>query len=142
MWTLRGKSRARRLDPLWDEWQALGVHLVEDGWSAPSGLPVFTDSGTYAPTFLVKSWSDPAGATHVFLCDGYAATAEAMQAASLSEVLDVDSTMTPLSPTFELPDDEEDTADAALDPDAPDFAAQVTAIFGAGRADDGDRRAT
>ena len=44
---------------------------------------------------------------HVFLCDGYAATAEAMQAASLSEVLEVDSTMSVLSPTFELPHDEE-----------------------------------
>src|SRR5690349_17561669 len=92
VWTLRGKSRVGRLGRLWEEWKALGVHLVEDGWKAPSGLEVFTDSGTYAPTFLVGSWKDDAGATHVFLCDGYAATAEAMQAASLSEVLDVDAT--------------------------------------------------
>src|SRR5512135_1955703 len=102
VWTLRGKSRVGRLGKLWEEWQGLGVHLVEDGWKAPSGLPVFTDSGTYAPTFLVGSWKDAAGATHVFLCDGYAATAEAMQAGSLSEVLDLDSTMTVLSPTFHL----------------------------------------
>ena len=80
-----------------------GVHLVEDGWKTPSGLAVFTDSGTYAPTFLVGSWKDAAGATHVFLCDGYAATAEAMQAASLSEVLDVDCSMALFSPSFEQP---------------------------------------
>ncbi|HSN69672.1 MAG TPA: hypothetical protein VLV48_10525, partial [Thermoanaerobaculia bacterium] len=90
VWTLRGKSREHRLGNLWKEWQDLGAHLVEDGWKAPSGLAVFTDSGTYAPTFLVGSWKDGDGAAHVFLCDGYAASAEAMQAASLSEVLDVD----------------------------------------------------
>src|SRR5207253_1681304 len=77
VWTLRGKSRVHRLGRLWEEWEKAGVHLVEDGWKAPSGLPVFTDSGTYAPTFLVGSWKDGAGAPHVFLCDGYAATAEA-----------------------------------------------------------------
>src|SRR5206468_758485 len=105
VWTLRGKSRVHRLGRLWEEWEKAGVHLVEDGWKAPSGLAVFTDSGTYAPTFLVGSWKDHAGATHVFLCDGYAATAEAMQAASLSDVLDVRSTMSLFSPTFERPVD-------------------------------------
>jgi hypothetical protein len=103
VWTLRGKSRVHRLGKLWEEWERAGVHLVDDGWKAPSGLAVFTDSGTYAPTFLVGSWRDADGATHVFLCDGYAATAEAMQAASLSDVLDVHSTMSLFSPTFELP---------------------------------------
>jgi hypothetical protein len=107
VWTLSGKSRQNRLGHLWNEWRALGVHLVEEGWKSPAGLEVFTDSGTYAPTFLVKSWVDAEGATHVFLVDGYAATAEAMQAASLSEALDVDSTMSVLSPTFDLPHDEE-----------------------------------
>ncbi len=53
VWTLRGKSREKRLRPLWNEWSALGVHIVDDGWMTPAGLPVFTDSGTYAPTFLV-----------------------------------------------------------------------------------------
>jgi hypothetical protein len=130
VWTLRGKSRIARLGKLWDEWKALGAHLVEDGWKAPSGVPVFTDSGTYAPTFLVGSWKDAAGAPHVFLCDGYAATAEAMQAASLAEVLDVDSTMSAFSPVFELPCAEEGRA-MQLDPDAADFAERLKALFGA-----------
>ncbi len=130
VWTLRGKSRLARLGKLWDEWKALGAHLVEDGWKAPSGIPVFTDSGTYAPTFLVGSWNDAAGAPHVFLCDGYAATAEAMQAASLAEVLDVDSTMSAFSPSFELPCADEGKA-MQLDPDATDFAARLAALFGA-----------
>jgi hypothetical protein len=103
---------------------------VEDGWTAPSGIPVFTDSGTYAPTFLVGSWKDAAGAPHVFLCDGYAATAEAMQAASLAEVLDVDSTMAALSPGFDLPCADEAKA-MQLDPDAAEFADRLKALFGA-----------
>ena len=107
VWTLGGKSRALRLTRLWDEWKALGAHIVEDGWVAPSGLATFNDSGTYAPTFLVKSWNDANGAPHIFLCDGYAATAEAMQAASLSEALEVNATMTVLSSQFNLPHDEE-----------------------------------
>ncbi len=118
VWTLAGKSRQARLGRLWEEWRSAGAHLVEDGWVGPTGLPIFNDSGTYAPAFLVKAWTDAAGKPHVFLCDGYAATAEAMQAASLSEVLDLDATMTVLSPTFELPYDEE----YALMRSAPDAA--------------------
>jgi len=129
VWTLRGKSRVARLGQLWDEWKALGVHLVEDGWRAPSGLEIFTDSGTYAPTFLVGSWKGADGATQVFLCDGYAATAEAMQASSLSEVLEVDSTMAIFSPTFELPCREEGKL-MRLDPDGQDFARRVAALHG------------
>jgi hypothetical protein len=130
VWTLRGKSRVGRLGNLWEEWKALGAHLVEDGWKAPSGIEVFTDSGTYAPTFLVGSWRDASGAPHAFLCDGYAATAEAMQAASLSEVLAVDSTMAPFSPGFDLPCAEEAQA-MRLDPAAPDYAERLRALFGA-----------
>ena len=129
VWTLRGKSRVGRLGPLWEEWRALGVHLVQDGWRAPSGLEVFTDSGTYAPTFLVGSWQDGAGATQVFLCDGYAATAEAMQAASLCDVLDVDSTMTVFSPSFDLPCEAEGRL-MELDPSAPDFGRRLGDLFG------------
>ncbi len=130
VWTLRGKSRVARLGKLWEEWKQLGAHLVEDGWKAPSGVEVFTDSGTYAPTFLVGSWKDSAGATHVFLCDGYAASAEAMQAASLSEVCDVDATMALLSPGFGLPCADEARA-MQLDPDGPGFAGRLKELFGA-----------
>ena len=129
VWTLRGKSRQGRLGKLWEEWKALGVHLVDDGWVAPSGIPVFTDSGTYAPTFLVGSWSDDAGARHVFLCDGYAATAEALQAASLAEVLDVDSTMAVFTPQFDRPHDVE-YALMKLNPDASDFRRRLSELSG------------
>jgi hypothetical protein len=127
VWTLRGKSRVHRLGRLWDEWEKAGVHLVDDGWTAPSGLAVFTDSGTYAPTFLVGSWKDSAGATHAFICDGYAATAEALQAASLGDVLGVHSTMSLFSPTFELPADVEGRL-MQLDPSTRDFAERLRAL--------------
>jgi hypothetical protein len=129
VWTLQGKSRVARLGQLWNEWTELGAHLVQDGWKAPSGIEVFTDSGTYAPTFMVGSWKDDAGDTHVFLCDGYAATAEAVQAASLSQVCDVDCTMAPFSPGFELPCAKEAVA-MRLDPEAPDFEERLAALFG------------
>jgi hypothetical protein len=129
VWTLRGPNRTARLGRLWQEWRDLGVHLVEDGWLAPSGLAVFTDSGTYAPTFLVRGWKDEGGATHVLVCDGYAATAEALQASSLSEVLEVDATMAPFSPKFELSQEREYEL-MRLSPDAPDFAARLEALFG------------
>ncbi|HQQ76768.1 MAG TPA: hypothetical protein PLB01_05395 [Thermoanaerobaculia bacterium] len=129
VWTLRGKNRVARLGELWEEWKALGVHLVEDGWKAPSGLEVFTDSGTYAPTFLIGSWADKAGETHVFLCDGYAATAEAMQAASLADVLDVDASMSLFSPGFDFPCVAEGRL-MALDPDKPGFAQRVREVLG------------
>ena len=90
---------------------------------------VFTDSGTYAPTFLVGSWKDAAGATHVFLCDGYAATAEAMQAASLSEVLDVDASMSLFSPIFDQPCDVEGRI-MQLDPWAPEFKQRLGDLLG------------
>jgi hypothetical protein len=140
VWTLRGKSRVTRLGRLWEEWEKLGVHLVEDGWTAPSGLPVFTDSGTYAPTFLVGSWRDEAQATHVFLCDGYAATAEAMQAASLSDVLDVRSTMALFSPSFALPCDVEARL-MQLEPSAPDFARRLAELHGGRELEAGKVRA-
>ncbi|MBK9063911.1 MAG: hypothetical protein IPL89_12065 [Acidobacteria bacterium] len=129
VWTLQGKNRVARLGALWEEWKALGVHLVEDGWKAPSGLEVFTDSGTYAPTFLIGSWADKAGETHVFLCDGYAATAEAMQAASLADVLDVDASMSLFSPGFDFPCGAEGRL-MALDPDNSDFAQRVREVVG------------
>jgi hypothetical protein len=107
---------------------------------APSGLEVFTDSETYAPTFLVGNFKDDADATHVFLCDGYAATAEALQAASLSDVLDVDATMSMFSPSFSMPWDAEGRV-MQLDPSAPDFAQRVGELMG-GRAVDAGRMST
>jgi hypothetical protein len=129
VWTLGGKSRETRLSGLWAEWKALGVHLVEDGWICPSGLPAFNDSGTYAPTYLVGTWRDKAGASHIFLCDGYAASAEAMQAASLSQALDVDVTMALFSPRFECPVQDEQRL-MRLDPDAHDFVDQLAHLLG------------
>ncbi len=129
VWTLGGASRKKRLGKLWEEWRVLGAHLVEDGWTTPHGLAVFTDSGTYAPTFLVGAWTDASGAPHVFLCDGYAASAEAMQAASLSEVLEVDATMEVFSSKFAHPCDVEAKL-MRLDPSAPDFADRVRRLVG------------
>ncbi len=74
VWTLRGKSRRPRIGSLWAQWEELGVHLVEDGWTLPTGGQAFTESGTYAPTYLVGTWEQD-GQTHLFLCDGYAASA-------------------------------------------------------------------
>ncbi|MBI4950851.1 MAG: hypothetical protein HY908_02375 [Myxococcales bacterium] len=128
VWTLRGRTRAPRIGKLWDEWKALGAHLIEDDWKTPTGIEAFTDSGTYAPTVLVRSWQE-AGATHVMVCDGYAGTAEAVQAASLSQVFDVDSSMAVLSDDFRLPYKEEYRA-MRLAPDAPDFEAKLRALFG------------
>jgi hypothetical protein len=135
VWTLRGKSRVKRLGALWEEWTSLGAHLVEDGWKSPAGIEVFTDSGTYAPAFLVGSWTGEEGETHVFLCDGYAASAEAVQAASLSEVLDIDTTMSVFSSSFDQPCHVEAEM-MRLDPDAGDFASRLASILGDGEATD------
>ena len=129
VWTLGGKSREARLGRLWEEWRGLGVHLVQDGWTLPGGAPAFNESGTYAPTYLVGSGKGAQGEPHVFLCDGYAASAEAVQAASLSEALDVDCTMAVYSPRFELAMEDERRL-MRLHPDAPGFAEEVRAILG------------
>lgn len=129
VWTLQGPSRETRLGRIWEQWRSLGAHIVDDDWQAPTGINVFTDSGTYAPTFMVGDWTDAAGDVHVFVCDGYAASAEAMQAASLSDVLDVDVSMALFSPQFELPHSDEYRI-MQLDPEASDFAEQVAKIAG------------
>lgn len=130
VWTLGGKSRDHRLNALWAEWRELGAHLVEDGWAMPgTGIPVFTESGTYAPVFRVGSWEDEDGESHLLICDGYAASAEAMQAASLDPILDLYSAMTLFSSSFKAPADRERLV-VALDPDAEDFPAQLAATLG------------
>lgn len=108
VWTLGGKSRAKRLSALWEDWTRLGAHLVEEGWKLPpTGLEVFTESGTYAPTYQVGTWEDAEGHTHLFLCDGYAASAEAVQAATLAPMLGLESSLNVFTSAFELPLEQE-----------------------------------
>lgn len=129
VWTLAGKSRAKRLSGLWQEWRDCGVHLVEDGWEVPGGYGAFTDSGTYTPSFKVGPFTDDDGQRHLFLVDGYAATAEAIQAASLDPVLNTHTSMAHFSARFNAPHDRE-TGVLGLDPGAPDFAATLHAHLG------------
>jgi hypothetical protein len=129
VWTLRGESRRNRIGDLWDEWKGLNVHLVEDGWTMPGGGKVFTDSGTYAPTYSIGSWTDADGATHLFIVDGYAASAEAIQAASLCPVLDLHASLAVLSSRFRLPYGLE-LPIMHLDPDDPDFGVKISELSG------------
>lgn len=128
VWTLQGKSRLHRIGDIWDQWEKAGVHLVDDTWVLPTGMHPFTDSGTYAPTFAVNTWKDENGAIHLFLVDGYAASAEAIQAASLSRILDLDISLAVLSSKFALSYDT-DAAIMKLDPDSRDFAGRLEAII-------------
>jgi hypothetical protein len=130
VWTLGGRSRAARIGGLWKAWQDLGVHVVEDGWTLPTGMRAFTESGTYAPTYLIGPWTDEAGHTHLFFCDGYAASAEAVQAASLARMLGLEASLNVFTSKFTLPYDVEQHV-MALDPDAQDFAARLGALIGA-----------
>jgi len=124
VWTLQGENRAPRIEKIWDDWQKKGVHLVDEEWTLPTGFHPFTDSGTYAPTFAVKTWQDEEDNTHLFIVDGYAASAEAIQAASLSSILDIDVSLAVLSSRFALRFDK-DAASMKLDPDADDFALRL-----------------
>lgn len=130
VWTLGGKSRNKRLAGLWQSWQEKGVHLVEEGWTLPSGMGAFTESGTYAPTHCVRSWVDDAGKTHLFLVDGYAASAEAMQAASLAPALGLEASLSVFTSSFDLPHDREQKV-MHLDPLAADFPARLEKLLGA-----------
>jgi hypothetical protein len=129
VWTLGGPSRANRLSSLWSEWQSLGVHLVEDGWTLPqTGQQVFTESGTYAPIFQVGTFVGDDGATHLFLCDGYAATAEAMQASSLDPILDLSTSMCLFSSHFKASIEREQRI-ISLDPESDEFESQLAATL-------------
>ncbi|MGD0781888.1 MAG: hypothetical protein ABSA30_03405 [Candidatus Aminicenantales bacterium] len=129
VWTLRGKSRAERIGGLWREWEALRVHIIDDGWTLPQGMAAFTESGTYAPTYGIGAWKDEAGKTHLFLCDGYAASAEAMQAASLAPLLGLRAFLSVFTSSFKLPYDKENAL-MRLDPAAPDFPARLAGLLG------------
>jgi len=130
VWTLRGKSRTERIGKLWEEWEKLGVHLVDDGWVLPSGIAAFTESGTYAPTYRIGTWKDDRGALHLFICDGYAASAEAMQAASLAPMLNLEAFLSVFTSNFKLPYDREQYV-MGLDPEAKDFGAKLSALMDA-----------
>lgn len=120
VWTLGGSSRVKRLSKLWDSWKSMGVHLVEDGWQLPNGGAIFTESGTYSPTHSVGTWQDEQGETHLFICDGYAASAEALQAASLAPILDLHISLSVFTSKFSLPHDREQKV-MLLDSESAEF---------------------
>lgn len=129
VWTLGGKSREPRIGNLWKQWRNEGVHIVEDGWTLPTGLASFAESGTYAPTYLIGPWKNETGEIHLFLCDGYAASAEAVQAASLTRMLGLEASLAVFTSRFELPYDREQLV-MSLPPDAPDFPSRLEALLG------------
>jgi len=129
VWTLRGKSRVTRIQALWKEWEELGVHLATDDWALPYGIKVFTESGTYAPTFQVGTWQDDAGQTHLLLVDGYAASAEAMQAASLANMLNLEAYLAVFTSKFDLPYEKEQLI-MEIPFDADDFKLRLEKVIG------------
>ncbi|MFO7979771.1 MAG: hypothetical protein R6V00_02920 [Candidatus Aminicenantes bacterium] len=128
VWTLGGESRKKRLGWLWKQWKDLGAHLIEDGWALPTKGKAFTESGTYAPTYLVGTWKDKQKQTHLFLLDGYAASAEAMQAVSLTPALDLDGSLVTFTSKFELSIEKEQFV-MKLNPDQPDFKHKLEDLF-------------
>ncbi|MFA5504535.1 MAG: hypothetical protein WC314_02135 [Vulcanimicrobiota bacterium] len=129
VWTLGGKSRVTRLSGLWETWRSLGAHLVEEGWKLPNGGEIFIESGTYSPTLAVGTWQDDQGETHLFLCDGYAASAEALQAASLAPIHDLHISLSVFTSKFSLPHDREQKI-MGLVPQAADFAERLERLMG------------
>ncbi len=128
VWCLQGKSRVKRAGRLWDEWRECGAHVVEEGWVLPTGRRAFTESGTYAPTYLIGPWVHE-GETHLLICDGYAASAEALQAASLAPMLGLDASLCVFTSRFELPHDREQRV-MGLDPEDPSFPGLLSALLG------------
>jgi hypothetical protein len=129
VWTLGGSSREHRIGKLWNEWRSLGAHVVEDGWIVPStGIPAFTESGTYAPVYVVGPF-EQGGERHLFICDGYSASAEAMQGASLDPILDTETSMCLFSSQFKISYDREHLL-MRLDPEADDYGAKLAEIAG------------
>ena len=129
IWCLRGKSRVARIGRLWQEWTDAGAHVIDPGWTLPTGGQAFTESGTYAPTFLIGPWEGDDGERHLFLCDGYAASAEAMQAASLAPMLGLDASIAVFTSRFELPYDREWDI-MGLDPTDPELGLQLAPLLG------------
>jgi hypothetical protein len=128
VWTLGGKSREARIGELWREWTAAGARVVEDGFPLLTGMPAFSESGTYAPTYLIGPYGQD-GVRHLFICDGYAASAEAIQAASLAPMLGLVAYISPFTSTFEVAYDRERLV-MGLDPHAGDFPARLGQALG------------
>jgi len=128
IWTLQGKTREPRIGNLWKEWQELGVHIIQDDWVMPSGYNAFTDSGTYAPTYMIKTWKDEKNETHLLILDGYAASAEAVQAASLCPILELDASLAIFSSKYELEHDREAEI-MHLDPNDVNFGEKLSNLF-------------
>ena len=128
VWTLTGNSREPRIGKLWEEWRELGVHLVEDNWKLPTGFRAFTESGTYAPTYFIDIWKDDQNEEHLLIVDGYAASAEAIQAGSLCPIFDLDASLVVFSSNFKL-DYEREPQIMHLDPEGIDFPKKLSSIF-------------
>ena len=128
VWTLSGPSREHRIGSLWKEWRDVGVHIVEDGWTLPNGHEVFTSSGTYPPTMSFGPYKDDEGNTHLFILDGYAASAEAIQAASLDPVVEMRTLMNIFTSKFKVSWEQEREL-MYLDPDASDFPEQLAEVL-------------
>jgi hypothetical protein len=128
VWTLAGKVREPRIGRLWEEWRKLGAHLVADGWKLPTGHRAFTESGTYAPTFLIGDWKDEQNEKHLFIVDGYAASAEAIQAASLCPILNLSASLAVFSSKFTL-SHEREAKIMHLNPDAKNFSRELSHLF-------------
>jgi hypothetical protein len=129
VWTLGGKPREARIGTLWAEWRAMGVHLVEDGFRLPSGMMAFNESGTYAPMFTVGPHRAADGALHLLICDGYAASAEALQAASLDPALGTRTSMCLFSPRFDVSWEHERHV-MRLDPEDAAFPSRLGSVLG------------
>lgn len=129
VWTLAGASRNTRLEGLWKEWKELGAHLVEEGWELPGGGALFTESGTYSPTHAVGCWTDDSGEKHLFLVDGYAASAEAVAAATLASAKNLEASLAVFTSSFKLPYDREQHL-MHLDPGSDSFHSRLEELVG------------
>lgn len=129
VWTLGGSSRTTRLSGLWKEWTELGAHLVEEGWEYPGGGALFTESGTYSPAHAVGEWTDGAGQRHLFLIDGYAASAEAVAAATLASAKGLEASLAVFTSGFKLPYDREQKV-MHLDPNSESFKQRLEELIG------------
>ena len=128
VWTLGGTERTVRIGSLWNDWRKAGAHLVEEGWMLPVGLPVFNESGTYAPTYAIGPFQRD-GETHLFIADGYAATAEALQASSLDPIVGNKTSMCLFTSKFDVSWDHEHRI-IQLDPVAGDFPKKLSEQLG------------